>query len=473
MFKTLYKRYPYFCNLFIVLVLLEVTRTLDWMAWSFRRKSPDLVWWKSGTPTAIVLLLLLAQVAQGQVRPLKEQALEKFRAEQYDEAVSLLEQAAKVTPDDAEVFYYLGWFNHYRAYDSRPLKGYDYSYSARIFGYLDQALKLNPSYGDAKYFYGAECSANAFMAMQDFDAKKLRHFYKLADEKGAYPAWLKEFGRNFLNGCDENAILFTGGNADFDICMFLQLHEGLRTDITILPIGNIDRPWYVRFIKKGLKGAVKKVDLNLTDKQIMELHPFKWESTTVSIPVSESDLKEFGLAGGQQLKWQVDPDLFSDLMASKIESEKAKNRNYLSPQRAILLQIVEDNLINRPIFFSNFCSPTWYGGLDACFQNCGLVSHLTPVITRNTVYEFDYRKMKTILQDKNLLSYKTLSDNNMPRISGVISSGYYTAILNLAENYRKTGNVQGLDQLKQLFSNHLSIGYNEEVEKNVLNELGK
>ncbi len=33
MIKTLYQRFPYFFNLFIVLALLETTRTLDWMAW--------------------------------------------------------------------------------------------------------------------------------------------------------------------------------------------------------------------------------------------------------------------------------------------------------------------------------------------------------------------------------------------------------------------------------------------------------
>ncbi len=31
--KALYHKYPYFCNLFIVLILLEITRTLDWLAW--------------------------------------------------------------------------------------------------------------------------------------------------------------------------------------------------------------------------------------------------------------------------------------------------------------------------------------------------------------------------------------------------------------------------------------------------------
>jgi uncharacterized protein HemY len=47
----------------------------------------------------------------GQEKPLKEQALEEFKSEHYDQAIALLEQAAKETPKDAEIFYYLGWFS--------------------------------------------------------------------------------------------------------------------------------------------------------------------------------------------------------------------------------------------------------------------------------------------------------------------------------------------------------------------------
>ena len=364
----------------------------------------------------------------GQNQSLKEQALDEFKKEHYSEAIVLLEQAAKDTPKDAEIFYYLGWFNHYRAYDSRPLSGYSFSYSEQIFKYLDKALELRPDYGDAKYFYGAECSGNAFIAMQNYDEEKLKYFYKLANDKGAYPAWLKEFGRNFLNNCDTNAILFTGGNADFDVCIYLQLHENVRTDITLLPIGNIDRPWYVKFLKNGLADAIKKVDLSLTDQQIMDIHPFKWDTTMISINVSSKDKKQFGLSDNYLFQWQVEPDLFSERMHSKIESEKAKKRTYLSPQRAILLQIVEDNFSRRPIYFSNFCSPTLYGGLNVYFQNCGLVSRLTPILTKDTEFAFNYKKIEELLQEQNLINFKTLKNSDIPRISGIIESGYSNAI---------------------------------------------
>lgn len=373
------------------------------------------------------MLVLLSLNVIGQGKKLKEQALEEFRNEHYNEAIALLEQAAKETPKDAEIFYYLGWFNHYRAYDSRPLSGYSFSYSEQIFKYLDKALELKPDYGDAKYFYGAECSGNAFIAMQNNDAEKLRYFYKLANDKGAYPAWLKEFGRNFMNSCDANAILFTGGNADFDVCLYLQLHENVRTDITLLPIGNIDRPWYVKFLKNGLGGAIKKVELSLTEQQIMDIHPYKWDTTTVSIQVSPADKKQFDLSDNYLFQWQVEPDLFSERMHSKIEREKEKKRAYLSPQRAILLQIVEDNFSKRPIYFSNFCSPIFYGGLNVYFQNCGLVSRLMPILTKDTEFALNYKKIEELLQEQNFKYFKTLKNSDIPRISGIIESGYSNA----------------------------------------------
>lgn len=419
--------------------------------------------------TTMLFIGMFILNSYGQELNLKEQALEEFKKEHYNEAIHLLEQAVNKTPNDAEIYYYLGWFNHYRAYDSRPLSGYDFSYSEQIFRYLDKALQLNPNYGDAKYFYGAECSGNAFIAMQNYDAGRLKYYYKLANDKGAYPDWLKEFGRNFLNNCNESAILFTGGNADFDVCSYLQLHENLRTDITLIPIGNIDRPWYVQFLKNGLKGSVRNIEIKLTDNQILDIHPFKWDTTTVSIQVSQTDKKRFKLPDNYQLQWELSPDLFSERMHSKIESENAKKRTYLSPQRAILLQIIENNFSQRPIYFSNFCSTAFYGGLNKYFQNCGLVSRLIPISTKQKEFAFNYDKLENLLRVENIKDFKTLVNNDIPRISGMIVSGYYAALLNLLDSKDKSECVL----LKELFDKHLKIGYDKEYENEIQNEFEK
>ena len=420
----------------------------------------------------IIILVIFLQFSTlfAQETSLKEKAIDEFKKEHYDEAIKIFEKALKENKDDAEIYFYLGFFNHYRAYDSRPLKGYDFSYSERIFKYLDKAIELNPDYGDAKYFYGAECSANAFVAMQNNSLEKLKYFYKLAYEKGAYPDWLIEFGKNMLNSCDTNAILFTGGNADFDICSYLQLLQNYRTDITVIPIGNIDRPWYVKFLKQGLEGGIKRINLNLTDNQISDIHPFKWDTTKINIPVSKLTIKKYNLEENYKMLWSLAPDLTSNRQHSKIKGEKLKNRTYLSPQRAILLQIIEDNSQSRPIYFSNMSNKFFLGGLNDYFRNCGLVSELTPIKTEQTEYEIDYKKIDKLFINENFKYLPNIKIKDIPRISRSILSSYYNSIWLLANYYSTTGEMNKLDKLKEFYEKYLVIGYNEKYEKMLLEE---
>ncbi len=417
-----------------------------------------------------LIIVFLSTTVFAQEKNYKEMALEEFKLEHYDAAIQLLDTALTKSPDDAEIYYYLGFFNHYRAYDSRPLNGYDYNYSKNIFGYLEKAIELNPDYGDAKYFYGAECSANAFISMQNKDLNSLKHFYKLAFDKGAYPDWLIEFGKNMLNSCDENAILFTGGNADFDICSYLQLHQNFRTDISVIPIGNIDRPWYVKYMRDGLEGGFVKVNIGLTDYQIMDIHPFKWDTTTVEINIPEHLKSEFKTGKDYRLKWEIVPDLSSDRMHSKIEGEKAKMRTYLSPQRAILLHIIENNYSERPVFFSVLANNFFYGGLDEYFQNCGLVYRLVPVKTTETDYGINAEKLQKLLQSNNFKYFNTINSDLIPRISGCVYS-YYAAVMNLMAYYKSTGNEKEKTKLIEFYKNNISIGFDPEYEIQVLNAL--
>jgi len=403
---------------------------------------------------------------------LKEKAIEKFKAEHYDDAINLLEQALKQSPNDAEIYYYLGWFNHYRAYDSRPLKGYDYSYSERIFGYLDKALELNPNYGDAKYFYSAECGSNAFEAMQVYNSEKMKYFYELGFKKGVFPDWLIEFGRNLLASCEKDAILFTGGDADFNICSYLQLCENFRTDITVIPLGFIDRPWYINFLKNGLANSVRKINIDLTEKQIMDIHPFKWRETNVYIDISQADKLKFGLSEDFKMEWVVAPDLQSERMHSKIEGEEQVRRTLLSPQRAMLLQIVEDNFAERPIYFRG-AEPSFYGGINEYFQNCGLVFRLTPIKTKDTKFQIDVSKLEQLFKAENFTYYKNVKENDFPRISGIVVYGYPWALINLANYYRFSGKDSELKQLIEFYKKHFKIDFDVEYEKDVLYELEK
>jgi tetratricopeptide (TPR) repeat protein len=416
------------------------------------------------TKLAILVAFFFVYNLSGQDLDHKKLGLNEFDKEHYQEAIDQMQQALAQNPNDPEVYYYLSWFNHYLAYDSRPLQGYDFSHSEKIFKYLSKAIELKPDYGDAKYFYGAECSGNAFLAMQNYDLEKLKFFFNQANDIGAYPDWLKELGRNLLNSCSEDAILFAGGNADFDICSYLQLHENLRTDVTVIPIGNIDRPWYVQFLKDGLAKGVRPVNIGLNNRQINDIHPFKWDTTDVIIPVSPDIRTAYSLDEDYEMTWTVEPDFVSGRQHAKRVGEATKNRTYLSVQRAILLHLVEENFIERPIYFSNFCNPFFYGGLDQFFSNKGLVSELTPIKTDGDPRAQDFEAMERLLVVKNLSDYREVTEENIPRISGITFTYHRTLVL-LAQHYVETGQKEKFINIESIYDQYLTTGLNPDSEK--------
>ncbi|MCC8034847.1 MAG: hypothetical protein LIO77_02800 [Rikenellaceae bacterium] len=400
----------------------------------------------------IITVLTSFLYMQALSQDLKSQALEEFKAEHYTEAIALMQKAAVETPEDPQIWYYLGFFTHYNAYDSRPVTGYDFSYSEKVYEYLLKALELDPDYGDAKYFYGAECSANAFISMYERDADKLKYFYKKAYDIGAYPEWLREFGRNTLDGCQQDAIFFTGGNATFDVCSYLQLHENYRTDITIVSIGYLDRPWYVKFLREGLDGAVKPIKVKLSDYLIYEMHPYKWKPTAIDIPVNASQIDRYGLSEDYRFRILLDPDLVSERMHSKIDSEEVTQRTYLSANRAVLMHIIEQNYACRPIYFSNIADRFFYRELQLHVMDCGMVSQLMPFPVEGTQYERNKEKLERLIKDNALAHFPSIYEYRIPRINDPIVYSYYSALAALKSIYTAEGNASGLKKLESSIS---------------------
>jgi hypothetical protein len=396
---------------------------------------------------------------------LKDEAIVEFKKENYAKAIQLMRQAAEKDSSNAEIYYYLGFFNHYLANDSRPLEGYDYEMSEKIFGYLKKAVELQPKFGNARYFYGAECSVNAFRAMRDRNADELRRFYKKAFDIGAYPPWLLEYGRNLLGSCDSNAILFCGGNADFDVCSYLQLHEQKRTDLTLAPIGYIDRPWYVKFLKDGLPGAVRPMPIALTDNEIMDIHPYKWRAQTIEIKLSEDVRKRFSVDSAATLT--IAPDLSSGRLHSKIKGEKAAQRTYLSPQKAVLLHILETNAWRRPVFISKNSNSYFFAGLGNNLREHTLALEVMPFETTPQT-NIDAESMEKLLLDyENLKSMRSVFYYDIPRISPILTN-YLSAAYDLAQHHVFNGNKEKAKEIIKIAKKYLAIGHIGKYETKIL-----
>lgn|GEM_PF-438744 len=393
---------------------------------------------------------------QAQEKALKEQAMEAFKSEHYDDAVRLMEKALIESPNNAEIYYYLGFFNHYILWDSRPLAGKSFTNSQRVFDYLSRAIELDPKgMGNARYFYGSECAGNAFVAAFHNDAERVKYFYQRAYNKGAFPPWLIEIGKNILDSFEPDAIFFVGGDATWNVTRYLQVVENYRTDVTTVALAYMFRPWYARYLRDGLDGVLRSVSLNLNDYQIMNIHPYKWRTTTVPIPVSDRMKAEFSLTSDHKLEWSVIPDFWSGRMHMQIAGQEWTNRTYLSPQRALLLQIIEENFAERPVYFCLFTLPYFYEGLENYLQISGLTLRLVPVNTiENSEFRFNISKLENLLQADNVKYLPTVMTTNQPRISGIVS-GYHVAVTNLLRHYAQTNQLTKKQELFEFYKSHI------------------
>jgi tetratricopeptide (TPR) repeat protein len=372
--------------------------------------------------------VVLLFTSPGSAKNLKDLALEKSRGGNYEGAISILEEALKESPKDPEIYYYLGRFTHYFCYDSRPLSGFDISWSDKILRYLRKAVSLKPDYGDALYFIGAEHGARFWMAMREGNTEKMKRELIEGREEGGYPDWLLEYGENLLRSCERDAILLVAGDAETNAAIYLQLVKKFRTDVTVIPFALLERPWYVLLLKRGIEGVLRSCPISWTEEQILDMHPYKWKGRKISIAVSGEILQKLGLEGEDSVfLWDVEPDL------------ESQSKSFLSPGKALLLDIVESNGWKRPIYLSLSCAHSIDLGLDDYLQLCGLAYRFLPVNVEEHNLTLNEGSIENVLMNpKNLENLSDLKKHNMPRISGMLNY-YRYVLLTLAKAYYEKG----------------------------------
>jgi tetratricopeptide (TPR) repeat protein len=401
----------------------------------------------------IILMVIIVSKIFGQTENYKQLGLDAFDNENYPLAISYMQKALEINTNDKEIYYYLGYYIHYNAYDSKPLKGYDLNYSDTVLYYFSKTLELDPNYGDAKYFYTAECGANAINSLQQKDYENLRNYYKKSFEIGGFPKWIIEYGKLLLNQVEKNGILFTHGDFQLNICWYLQFCENYRTDISVIPLVLLNRPFFVKEIKNS--ELFQPVKLRISDDEIFNMRPYKWKETTINIPIPNNLITDYKL-DTDYFSWTVSPDLKGV-------------REYLSCERAFLLEIIESNNWERPIYWTLGMDNRYLGGLDSCGSYKGLIYKLLPFNTFGTEYEQDINSLKELVKIDNFKDYKSILETNQPRISGIVFYAYANTMIQLAKYYMENKQIDKIDNLIDLYESNFKIGLYPEYEDRYLN----
>lgn len=351
-----------------------------------------------------IFLVTISNILFAQTESAIQQANHLGEQWKFQEAIELLQNELNSDSTNPELYYWLGRYSHYIVYDTRPFSNKSDQWSKQqILKNLQKAVKIDPNFGDAKYFLAAEYGARAIEALKLGNYDQYNKELIDAANWGGFPQHSIEHGKNLLRSCDSNAILIVNGDAQFNVLQYVQIIEGFRKDVSLVVLALLERPYYIKLIRDGVQDILKATPINISDNLVMEMHNYKWKEKDIIIPISEKTKTENNLSDTTKyFRWHVKPNV---------------GTNKLWSGTAMLINIIETNNWVRPIYYS------WFGfndlnGLEDNMQIEGLTARVFPVKVKGTKLEYNTTKFELLMLDPdNYTDYKDIAVNNQPRVS--------------------------------------------------------
>ena len=215
------------------------------------------------------------------------------------------------------------------------------------------------------------------------------------DRSGRYTA--RDFGMNYLNSLDKNAIIFTYGDNDTFPLWYAQEVEGVRTDVKVANLSYLTTDWYIDQLRRqsydapGIDVLAKSSDYAYDARQAF----FFPEKASTEFVDATKALK--AAYGNDDNKF---PYPFVTIAANGEAAVKAgrikageevsdiqlalpySNRNGVTINSVMVIDILNSsarNGWNRPIYFATTVPTENYIGLDPYFSQTGLAYEVVPV----------------------------------------------------------------------------------------------
>lgn len=288
--------------------------------------------------------------------------------------------------------------------------------------------------------------------------------------------------RNTLASCEENAILFTGGDNDTFPLWYVQEVEGFRTDVRVVVLSYFNTDWYISQMQRKVneseplpitfeyeqyregvndiaqyyppeRGETERaLDLDRYIRAVKEQNPqvvIPYQGDKVTIYPSKKFLLQVDSA-------EVADIVPKDMRERITDMQLQINNNYILKGDIMLLDILANNNWERPIYFNTTSANTTSIGLRNYLFQEGMTYRLLPVqsksrtgmggVNTNVMLEnlrnFQYRGMQ---------NPEAFYDVEFRRFASNFRSLYWRLASDLMQERRKKEAVQILNEgLQQL-----------------------
>lgn len=240
------------------------------------------------------------------------------------------------------------------------------------------------------------------------------------DRSGRYTA--RDFGENYLQSLDPDAIIFTNGDNDTFPLWYAQEVEGTRTDVKVVNLSYLTTDWYADQVRRPSYDApgiaMQATSPDYAYDRLQFTYFYKPDSTRTTVQKSLAEVYAPGsedLLGAPVLKH---PNMYIPFSKEQLVkngritpqeaqeiTDSALNINLLAKpevmaQRGLrlsgllsldMLATSAANGWNRPIYFAMTVPDEFYLGLNANMRNTGLAYEITPVtnVSGNTEVNTD------------------------------------------------------------------------------------
>ncbi|WP_423130001.1 protein O-mannosyl-transferase family [Gaoshiqia sp. Z1-71] len=311
------------------------------------------------------------------------------------------------------------------------------------------------------------------------------------DRSDRYTA--RDFGANYLNSCDPNAIIFTNGDNDTFPLWYNQEVEGVRTDVRVCNLSYLQTDWYIDqmrskayeseplpilFTHDQYVQGTRDVVYLLNDPRLKGAVELKKALDFVRDDSPQTKLSQAGNASyipSKKLFIRVDkeavirnkvvPEAMYDQIVDTIFIDFG-NRSYIVKDELMVLDMMANANWERPIYFAITVGRDKYLGLQDYFQLEGFAYRFTPVKTTSSGYfpgsvhtQKMYENLMTTFKWGNMNKPGVYIDENNQRMMMNIRNNFNRLAESLISEGKNDSAVQVLDKSLELIP-HQIVSYN-------------
>lgn len=213
------------------------------------------------------------------------QGKSEFKSRQFAEAVTTLEEAVKLSPQNSEAHYFLGYsYARLNAADANGIPSSSTELTIKSSKEFETINQLTPKYNgefvilDPYSKITAEWGSAALKYL--YHNKKDSAIWALKEGKarGGFGDFFMNYNRFNLEHCSNNAFLLLCGDNYTFYTLYLQLIEQYRTDVKAIDVGMLGCTWYPALLRQHFN-----VQFDKSDMEVDTLQYIAWNDSLVSI----------------------------------------------------------------------------------------------------------------------------------------------------------------------------------------------